>query len=231
MSYLELKKSHGLDVGAVTMEIKEVSSAGEFAGYASVYDEVDQGRDVVDRKAFDRFFAELKEGGPLPKLLWQHNPGQPIGLWTSVKSDERGLWAEGKLLTELPRGKEAHILMENKAIDGLSIGYRTRDYKMEAGRVRRLLDVDLKEISFVTFPMNVSSTVLDVKELKSIRDVEHILRDAGVPANFAKAVAVKGYDAALAEVEGNQRDAEAKQTEARKRLLAGIKTLKENLNG
>ncbi|MCA8881876.1 MAG: HK97 family phage prohead protease [Rhodobacteraceae bacterium] len=122
-------------------------------GYASLFGRVDQGGDVVERGAYAASLARLKAAGRGVKLLWQHDPTQPIGIWDEVQEDERGLYVKGRLLTDVARGREAASLIEAGAIDGLSIGYRTvRSAKNDSGQ-RMLTEVELWEVSLVTFPM------------------------------------------------------------------------------
>ncbi|RMH39760.1 MAG: HK97 family phage prohead protease [Alphaproteobacteria bacterium] len=122
-------------------------------GYASVFGVVDRGGDVVARGAYAKSLERLRSDGRSVKLLWQHNPAEPIGVWDEIVEDEHGLRVKGRLLPEVARAREAAALLEARAIDGLSIGYRpvsaTRD---EKGR-RVLTEIDLWEVSLVTFPM------------------------------------------------------------------------------
>ncbi|WP_126975633.1 HK97 family phage prohead protease [Frigidibacter oleivorans] len=122
------------------------------AGYASLFGETDQGGDVVEPGAYAGGLARLAARGGRVRMLWQHDPGQPIGIWDEVREDGRGLWVKGRLLPEVARAREAAALVAAGAIDGLSIGYRTVSAAKAAGG-RRLLDVDLWEVSLVTFPM------------------------------------------------------------------------------
>lgn len=123
------------------------------AGYASLFGEVDQGGDVVERGAYAASLQRLAAKGRGIKLLWQHDPSQPIGIWDEVREDGRGLFVKGRLLSDVARGREAAALIEAGAIDGLSIGYRTvRSHKTDKGR-RVLSEIDLWEVSLVTFPM------------------------------------------------------------------------------
>ncbi len=123
---------------------------GRIAGYASLFDVVDGCGDEVAPGAFA---ASLRRAERRPKLLWQHDPARPIGVWDALREDERGLHASGRLLTEIQSGAEAAVLLRAGAVDGLSIGYRAvRAARSEAGG-RRLLEIDLWEISLVTFPM------------------------------------------------------------------------------
>jgi HK97 family phage prohead protease len=138
------------------------AEAAGFEGYASVFDRVDRGRDMVMKGAFAR---SIRERGPRGiKLLWQHDPSEPVGLLDIVREDARGLYVRGRLLLDLKRAREAHALMRAGALDGLSIGYRTvlSDREARTG-VRRLRDVDLWEVSLVTFPMQEAARIAAFK--------------------------------------------------------------------
>ncbi len=123
------------------------------AGYASVFGETDQGNDVVLAGAYAASLAKLRSAGTRVKLLWQHDPGEPIGVWDEVREDGKGLFVRGRLLTETQRGREAAALIEAGAIDGLSIGYRTLKADRDAKGRRQLAELELWEVSLVTFPM------------------------------------------------------------------------------
>ncbi|MCA8882321.1 MAG: HK97 family phage prohead protease [Rhodobacteraceae bacterium] len=122
-------------------------------GYASLFGHTDQGGDVVARGAYSASLKRIAEAGRAVKLLWQHDPAQPIGIWDEVSEDDRGLYVKGRLLTEVSRGREAASLIEAGAIDGLSIGYRTVRASKDADGRRVLNELDLWEVSLVTFPM------------------------------------------------------------------------------
>jgi hypothetical protein len=101
-------------------------------------------------------------------MLWQHDPAQPIGIWDEVREDERGLFVRGRLLLEVRAAHEAHVLLQAGAIDGLSIGYRTLRAEKAAGQ-RLLHEIELWEVSLVTFPMlpeaRVQTSVSDEADL------------------------------------------------------------------
>ncbi len=123
-----------------------------FEGYASLFGAVDLGRDLVEPGAFRESLA--KRGAAGVKLLWQHDPAQPLGVWTAVREDARGLFVRGRLNPEVARAKELAALLRQGALDGLSIGYRVLRSKIDpATKVRRLIAVDLWEVSLVTFPL------------------------------------------------------------------------------
>lgn len=122
------------------------------AGYASLFDVADHHHDVVAPGAF-RQSLEARGGGRGVRLLWQHDPREPIGVWDRAVEDGRGLWVEGRLTADVARAREALALVRAGALDGLSIGYNTirATTDPETGE-RRLLEIDLWEVSLVTFP-------------------------------------------------------------------------------
>ncbi len=138
--------------------------AGRFSGYASVFDQTDDQGDRVERGAFARSLAQAAAQRRAPALLWQHDPGEPIGVWEQVQEDARGLSCTGRLCLDTRRGAEAHALMKLGALTGLSIGYRARTAVRDPKTgVRTLLDVDLLEISPVTFPALSAARIAAVK--------------------------------------------------------------------
>lgn len=175
----------------VALELKrEPDQDGTFEGYASVFNIVDQGLDVVRRGAFANSLAS----GRKVKMLWQHDQAQPIGVWEDIKEDERGLYVRGRLLKGIRQAEEAMTLLRAGALDSMSIGYRVKEASDEAGgRVRGLDEIDLFEISLVTFPMLPEAQVTAVKSIKTIRDFERALRDAGFSQKEAKAIAAEGF--------------------------------------
>lgn len=163
---------------------------GRFEGYASVFDVVDRGMDVVAPGAFRRSL----DSGKAVRLLWQHDMAKPIGVWEEIKEDERGLFVRGRLLKDVQLGREANALMRAGAIDSMSIGYVAKEAVSEGnGSVRRLTEVELFEISLVTFPMLPDARITAVKSIRTIRDFEKALRDAGFSQREAKAIAADGF--------------------------------------
>jgi HK97 family phage prohead protease len=167
------------------LDLKRVDPDGTFAGYASLFNTVDMGRDIVLPGAFR---DSLKERGPAGiKLLYQHNPAEPIGVWESLKEDSRGLLARGRLMLAVARAREVLALMRAGALDGLSIGFRAVTGKRDASTgIRRLARIDLWEISIVTFPLLPEARVAHVKSdanhrlLAAIADATRRLRDRRV---------------------------------------------------
>ena len=125
----------------------------EIKGYASLFGMPDQGQDVVSKGAFAKSLAALIAADRQVKMLWQHDPTQPIGVWDEVYEDDKGLFVKGRLLPDVPKAAEEQSLLKAGALDGLSIGYRVgKSHKNDAGQ-RVLDEVELWEVSLVTFPM------------------------------------------------------------------------------
>jgi uncharacterized protein len=128
-------------------------------GYASLFGRRDQGGDVVAKGAYAASLKALGVAGRRVKMLWQHDPAQPIGIWDEVREDATGLWVKGRILTEVEKGREAAALLAAGAIDGLSIGYRTLRAERDAKGQRVLSELELWEVSLVTFPMLAEARV------------------------------------------------------------------------
>jgi len=129
-----------------------IDDGGRFAGYASVFGRLDDGGDIVMAGAFAKSLKARGQGAV--RLLFQHDPKDPVGVWERIVEDGFGLWVEGRLVAGVPRADALRRLIENRAVDGLSIGFRTvRATREPQSTHRRLWQVDLWEISIVTFPM------------------------------------------------------------------------------
>lgn len=155
-----------------------LSEGARIEGYASVFGVPDQGGDVVLPGAYA---ATLKAGRRV-KMLWQHDPAEPIGIWDEIREDKTGLHVRGRLLTEVARGREAAALIGAGAIEGLSIGYRTVAAERDAKGRRLLAELDLWEVSLVTFPMlpeaRVAAKGEGAREARALRDLAAALEAA-----------------------------------------------------
>ena len=177
--------------------LDDVEPDGSFSGYASLFGRVDLGRDVVERGAFSRSLAERGAAGV--RMLFQHDPNQPIGAWTEIREDGRGLFVRGRLTPGVAKSREVLELMRGGALDGLSIGFRTVRARSEPSGVRRILEADLWEISVVTFPMLPGARVESIKgggarSLPTTREfVRWLTRDAGLTRSDAQAVIARGF--------------------------------------
>lgn len=155
---------------------------GTFEGYGSIFGVVDSYNDIVVKGAFADSLARIARDGRRVKMLWQHNPNEPIGVWDELREDDVGLYCKGRLLLDVQRARECYALMKAGAMDGLSIGYEATRYTHVApdevesrigakyygmcgpGQIRLLEACDLWEISPVTFPACEPATVTTVKQ-------------------------------------------------------------------
>jgi Escherichia/Staphylococcus phage prohead protease len=150
------------EVKFAPVDLKSVEADGTFSGYASLFGTVDLGQDLVMPGAFRESLEARGTRGV--KLLFQHDPDEPIGVWLELAEDARGLFARGRLMPEVTRAREVLSLMRAGALDGLSIGFRTVQGRTDPkSGVRRLIKIDLWEISIVTFPMLPDARVSAVK--------------------------------------------------------------------
>ena len=187
----------------VKTEIKKIkedeeNEEGTFEGYASVFNKADLGNDVVVSGAFRKSLR--KKGAKAVKLLYQHKSDMPVGVFESIKEDEHGLYVKGRLALKTGAGRDAFELLKMDALDGLSIGFKPNPkatYYDKRTKKRMLEEVELMEISLVTFPMNPDARIRQVKgEDVSIREWENGLRDAfGLSRSESKMAAKAVHDA------------------------------------
>lgn len=186
------------------------AKTGEFSGYGAVFGNVDSYGDVIAPGAFKASLREWAKTKKLPPMLVQHGgwvmgdmDALPIGIWTDMQEDETGLKVAGRIINlDTERGKTIYGAMKEGALDGMSIGYRAKKYtlgtKPDEPR-RKLEQIDLLEVSVVTFPANGKARISDVKAadgIKTIREFEDFLRDVGGFSNAAaKAIASRGFKA------------------------------------
>ncbi|MGR3703461.1 MAG: HK97 family phage prohead protease [Paracoccaceae bacterium] len=150
---METGLEHKFCQHAAGLHLTEDAAGMTIAGYASLFGAPDQGGDVVAPGAYAASLKAMAAQGRRVRMLWQHDPAQPIGIWDAVSEDATGLHVRGRLLGSVTRGREAAALVAAGAIEGLSIGYRTiRATKTDKGQ-RLLTELDLWEVSLVTFPM------------------------------------------------------------------------------
>lgn len=188
---------HHLDT---PLELKFLAEAGTFEGYASVFGVTDKVGDRIAPGAFRKTLDAWAGKKRLPPMLWQHESRQPIGVWEKMHEDSHGLYVEGRLfIADIPQAAEAYKLLRENVVTGLSIGYRTKESHVDHGFGARVLtEVDLLEVSMVTFPANDMARVslvksLDAGRVPSPREFEAFLREAGFSRKQARGVIAQGY--------------------------------------
>lgn len=167
------KRTAGMGIKSenATREYKSVSfdlesadeKTGEFSGYASVFGNVDDGGDIVDKGAFSK---TIVEDFARIKILSQHDQCElPIGKPIELREDDKGLYIRGKI-SNTQKGRDIQTLLKDGVLNELSIGYEAIDYEIgEENHVRHLKQIRLWEVSIVTWAMNDQATIDDVKSL------------------------------------------------------------------
>jgi HK97 family phage prohead protease len=209
-----------------SLEMK-ANDDGSVEGYGSVFSVIDTYADIMAKGSFVKSLNEHKSAGTMPAMLWQHDSDKPIGVWTEMIEDEKGLKVKGKLALDTEKGKEAHTLLKMGALNGLSIGFISREWTYDAKTdIRTLTDVDLWEVSLVTFPANKKSRITSVKradipQITTLKEAEKSLRDVGFSQDAARA-----FVSHVKQVAQNERDAQEvqKALKAANSLLDSLKS-------
>ena len=208
------------------LQIKAAGDDGSVEGYGSVFGVRDNYDDVIAKGAFAETLKGHKEAGTMPAMLWQHNSSEPIGIWTVMSEDDNGLRIQGKLALDTVRGKEAHALLKMGALNGLSIGFMSKQWAYDREtEVRTLTEIDLWEVSLVTFPANEKARVTNVKsadEMATPKDAEKALRDVGFSKSDATAFVSRVMR--MGEARSDSADSTAVAMKAANKLLNSLLT-------
>ncbi len=184
--------------GFSAIDVKATGDDGQFEGLAAVFGNIDGGRDIIAKGAFRATLREAKRIKRMPRFLLHHNPQKVAGVFDEMTEVERGLFVRGRFNLEKQESREAFSDFKMGASDGLSIGFFPRKtMRDESTGVRTIKELDLLEVSHVTFPMNEDARMSAVKsiaaQIMSKRDLEEHLRDVGFSANAAKGIAATGF--------------------------------------
>lgn len=208
------------------LEVKfaDEGTPGTFEGYGAVFGNVDAYGDVIQKGAFKESLRDWRGQKRLPPMLIQHGgfglgdmDGLAIGKWMSMEEDDTGLKVSGKLIgLDTERGKTIYGAMREGVLDGMSIGYRAKEFALgtKPDEPRRTLKkIDLVELSVVQMPANGKARIRSVKSLtdmtlEDFREIEATLRTKGLSRTDA-AKAISGLKDWL------QRDAVAPVTDPR----------------
>jgi uncharacterized protein len=217
----------------------EPDDEGTFEGLASPFGgPADSYGDVIEAGAYAETLQRHYRSGTMPVMLWSHDQSEPIGIWTEMHEDGKGLYGKGRLIKGVRRADEAHLLMRHKAVRGLSIGYRVLDSQPD-GKVTRLKKIDLLEVSIVAIPAASRARITTVKhsdhtallrnrlvagDPPSLREWEKGLRDA---LDLSQSEAEKAVRLCLKGIaQGEPGNAETDPT-----TLAAITVLRDALKG
>lgn len=206
-----------LEIKATGSGVNGEAEAGTIEGYASTFGgSPDSYGDIIAPGAFAASLAKHRREGTSPLMLWGHDAySPPIGNWTDMAEDGKGLWVKGDIDLDDPMGARVHRALKRRSMKGLSIGYETKQFESDPKRpgVRTLTEVDLWEVSPVNFPAQVRASVETVKSylkdggLPDLREFEETLRELGFSKSQAVTIASKGL-AHLLRSESGADDAE-----------------------
>ncbi|HEH9442071.1 TPA: HK97 family phage prohead protease [Aeromonas sobria] len=212
------------------------AETGEISGYANTFNFKDYAGDIIQVGAFTASLKRHVEAGTKIKMLWQHDTTKVIGVWEEAYEDSKGLYLKGRLTKGVQLADEALLLLSDGALDGLSIGYITIDSKYDSKqKANLLLEVELLETSIVTFPCNTQSRIDSVKSIfeegntPTERDLEKLLREAGMSQKRAKAFLAQGYKG-LSACTANAEEAATQAETADNNAIETINTNEDNTN-
>ena len=205
------------------LNLKSLDEGGIFEGYASVFGVQDSDGDVIVKGAFRKSIERFQSKGKMPKMLWQHNPSIIVGKYLELREDDYGLFVKGALILEVEKGREAYALMKAGELDAMSVGFNIDAAGAGVnGRGRVIEDVDLWEISLVTWGANPDALITSIKSISTPRDFERFLRDSGFSRKEALAITANGFKAVA-----EQCDSESVEVEKTVETL--LKTIQESL--
>ena len=171
-------------------DFKDITEEGVFTAYASTFGgEPDSYDDIIEKGAFSKTLSKGGRNKNGIMMLWGHDHTKVLGVWPEIKEDSKGLYVKGQIALKTQLGSETYELLKIGAVKGLSIGYSVIDSKIirdaKGNFLQRVLkEIDLWEVSLVTFPANLNAQVTGVKnsnvlDCKTERELEKNLRDAG----------------------------------------------------
>jgi len=176
----------------VIKSAQEQDNIGRINGYGSIFGNADSYNERVAKGAF----AKSLSSGSKIKMLWQHDAASPIGNWENLKEDEIGLTGDALLPLNIVSVREKYEMAKAGLVEGLSIGYMVRDNgweKLDDGSYL-LKDLDLREISMVTFPANPLALISSVKSLTfTPNQLEYYLLSLGFSPNQAKGAVERSF--------------------------------------
>jgi uncharacterized protein len=204
-------------------DLKFAKTEGSFSGYASAFGNVDSWNDVIMPGAY----AEVLKAGDSVPLYVNHGwlrDALPVGSWSDLNEDERGLFGSADLVMKMPSAVDAYWGMKSGLVTGLSVAIMPdseyNEYRSDGVRVIHRVKA-LKEISIVTEPANSAARITDIKtakdveQIKTLREFERFLRDAGGLTKGAAAALVARAKLIFSRAEPDEDDVDAKSLEAR----------------
>ena len=132
-------------------------------GYASVFNNEDSDKDVIQKGAFKRSIKALgPDGADRIKLLAQHKLDRPIGKMVVLKEDSNGLYMEAKFGTHRD-GDDYYKMAKEGIINEFSVGFQAVQKEANDNGGNNISEIKLWEVSMVTIAANDEAVVTDVK--------------------------------------------------------------------
>lgn len=220
--------SKQLDLSDVELKFDEQTENGTFSGYASKFNSVDLAGDTILPGAFTKALEKI---GTLPIFFNHDSNDVPIGKYTKVEQNARGLKVEGELLLDIPKAKNVYAAMKAGVVTGLSIGFTVQKggyEEKEDGSGFIYKDIDtLREISICTYPCEPKAQITavkseDVEQLKTVRDFENFLRDSGFSKTVAQAIVSKAKKVFADDLRDSEAKAKAQEIDVLQRLNSSL---------
>lgn len=185
-----------MDHASYTLDIKNLTSAGQIEGLAAGYGNVDSHGEIFAPGAFSK---SLSSGDRHPVMLLHHDQARPIGKWVSLRESAEGLHVTGQIAIDASDGREAYSLLKAGALTGLSVGFQKMKVAPKGdtptGAEALITEARLWEISLVSIPSNPKTLISGVKSFATPRDLEDHLREIGLSGRRAKAAAAAAFRA------------------------------------
>lgn len=219
-----MEVSKQLDLSDVELKFDDQSEAGTFSGYATKFNSTDLVGDTILPGAFTKALENI---GTLP-IFFNHNSYDvPIGKYTKVEQNARGLKVEGQLILDIPKAQDVYSAMKAGVVSGLSIGFSINDDGYEEKEDRSGLIIKeiakLREISICTYPCEPKAQITavkseDVEQLKTVRDFERFLRDSGFSKSSALAIVSRAKQVFADDLRDSEKQEKQHELDALERL-------------
>lgn len=188
-----MMKNKSMIVPALDFKLDE--STGIFTAYANTKNVVDKAQDRAVDGCYTKSINNHLKNGTMPKMFWSHNPYElPVGAWHEMSEDKVGLKMSGKI-SKTTMGKDIEVLAKDKALDSFSIGYQVISEKWNTAKnCNDLIEIDIKEVSWVNFACNEHSLLQDIKshlsegQLPTKRELQQMLRHMKLSKSQAEAI-------------------------------------------
>lgn len=204
------------------LNIKSLSEAGQIEGLAAGYGNMDSHGEIFAPGTFSKSIAAFGAAGRSPAMLLHHDVKRPVGRWDAFTESRAGMSVRGALTLDAADGREAYALLKGGALGGLSVGFRTIRANEAKDGTTIITEAELFEVSLVSVPSNPITKISGVKAVGDVRELESLLREAGMSGRRAKAAASAAWAAAYRPSEDEARAAILAKLSKSTRAIAAI---------